>query len=141
MEKLYEHLCAFANYPESGIIVLGIEEEKPADFVVGFKKIGYNSDREDWIRNEINNQMVNVDPVPKITIKILQDDDDNDRLYPILKIEGEEVHRPYFIKNGGQCFVRVGASSSPASRATILRGITSKLPLPLTLSPVFNLIQ
>ena len=64
--------------------------------------------------------MVNVDPVPKVTIKILQDDDDNGRLYPILKIEAEEVHRPYFIKNGGQCFVRVGASSSPASRATIL---------------------
>lgn len=114
-KKLYEHIYAFANYPEMGIIVLGIEEDKPADFVVG-----YNSDREDWIRNEINNQMVNVDPLPKVTIKILQDEDDNGQLYPILKIEGEAVHSPYFIKNGGQYFVRVDASSSPASRATIL---------------------
>jgi hypothetical protein len=119
-KKLYEHLRAFANYPEGGIIVLGIEEDKLADFVTGFKKIGYDPDREDWIRNEINNQMVSVDPVPKVTIKILPDNDEKGRLYPVLKIEGEEIQRPYFVKNGGQCFVRIGASSSPASRTTVL---------------------
>jgi Putative DNA-binding domain len=121
-KKLYEHLCAFANYPESGIIVLGIEEDKSRDFVIEFKKIGYNSDKKDWIRNEINNQMANVDPIPKVTIKMLEDNNGKDKvcLYPVLKIEGEEIHRPYFIKNGGQCFVRIGASSSPASRTTVL---------------------
>jgi predicted HTH transcriptional regulator len=71
-KKLYEHFCAFANYPVSGIIVLGIDEVKPGDVVTKFEKVGYDSDRGDWIRNEINNQMANVDPMPKVTIKYCQ---------------------------------------------------------------------
>jgi hypothetical protein len=65
--------------------------------------------------------MAIVDPIPKVTLKILADGNDNNRLYPVLKIEGDEVQRPYLVKKKGpQCLVRIGASSSPASRATIL---------------------
>jgi hypothetical protein len=36
-------------------------------------------------------------------------------------IEGEEVHKPYFVKvEGRQCMVRIGSSSRPASRTTVL---------------------
>jgi Putative DNA-binding domain len=120
-EKLYEHLCAFANYPGGGIIVLGIKPIKPKKIVIGFRKVGFRSKKEDWIRDELNNQMAIVDPIPKVTPKILADENDN-RLYPVLKIEGDEVQRPYLVKkkDGPQCLVRIGASSSPASRATIL---------------------
>ncbi len=113
-EKLYEHLCAFANYPEGGIIVLGIKPIKPNKVVIGFRKAGF--------RDELNNQMALVNPIPKVTPKILEDKSDNNRLYPVLKIEGDEDQRPYLVKkkDGPQCLVRIGASTSPASRATVL---------------------
>jgi hypothetical protein len=112
-KQLYTHLCAFANYPISGFIVLGVKEDKPE-----FKKVGFDFDKEDWVRNEINNQMANVEPIPKIGVKPLHDED-NGRLFPVLKIEGE-VNRPYFVKGSGQCYVRIGASTHPASRTTVL---------------------
>jgi hypothetical protein len=118
--KLDQHLCAFANYPESGIIVLGIEEIKPKGVLLKFKKVGFGSNQEDWIRNEVNNQMAKVDPVPRVTVRTVPDKNDAGRLYPVLKIEGKELQRPYFLKNGGVCFVRIGASSSPASRTVVL---------------------
>jgi hypothetical protein len=118
-KKLHEHLCAFANYPVSGFIVIGIEEIKPAGVAIGFKKIGFEYNKEDWVRNEINNQMANVEPVPKVDINALHDYSSG-RLFPVLKIEGEEVHRPYFVKGKGQCYVRIGASTTPASRTTVL---------------------
>jgi Putative DNA-binding domain len=120
-KELYKHLCAFANYPTSGIIVLGIEEIKPQKVVIRFRKAGFDSNKENWIQNEINNQMALVDPIPKVTVRILQDTNENGRLYPILGIAGKEDQRPYFVKKAdSQCFVRIGASTTPASRTTVL---------------------
>ena len=61
--------------------------------------------------------MANVEPTPKLDIKPLYD---NNKLYPVLEIEGQEIHRPYFVRNSGQCFVRIGSSTTPASRTTVL---------------------
>jgi len=41
-------------------------------------------------------------------------------VYPVLKIEGRDIHRPYFVRGSGQCFVRIGSSTTPASRTTVL---------------------
>jgi hypothetical protein len=118
-KKLYEHFCAFANYPERGIIVLGVDPIKPKEVIIGYEKAGFDADREDWILNQIDSQMANVNSIPKITHNILRNIDG--RLYPVLGIEGEEVHRPYFVKvEGRQCMVRIGSSSMPASRTTVL---------------------
>jgi hypothetical protein len=119
-KKLYEHLCAFANNPESGIIVLGVDPVKSKDeVIIRYKKAGFDTDKGDWILNQIDNQMANVNPIPKVTHNILRDTDD--RLYPVLGVEGEEVHKPYFVKvEGRQCMVRIGSSSMPASRTTVL---------------------
>ena len=62
------------------------------------------------------------DPIPNVDIKFLYD---VNQLYPVLKIEGEDIHRPYFVKGSGQCFVRIGASISPASRITVLNLFTN----------------
>jgi hypothetical protein len=115
---LYQHLCAFANFPISGMMVLGIEEEKSSSgFLKQFSKVGFDVEKEDWVRNEINNQLAHVEPIPKLNIKYLYDDN---RIYPVLKIEGEDIHRPYFLKDKGQCYVRIDSSTSPASRTAVL---------------------
>jgi hypothetical protein len=117
-KNLHEHLCAFANYSSGGYIVLGIEQEKgQSRHLIGFKKVGFDNNKEDWIRNEVNNQMTSVEPTPIVNINFLHD---NNQIYPILKIVGEEAERPYFVKTSGKCFIRVGASTSPASRTTVL---------------------
>lgn len=38
----------------------------------------------------------------------------------MLKINSEEIDKPYFVKEKGVCYVRVNSSSIPASRNTIL---------------------
>jgi hypothetical protein len=115
-KKLSLHLCAFANN-SFGQMVLGIEELKKGEVVYGFKKKGFLEDDLNSIQNEINNAMVNVDPAPTVTISVLNE---NQMVYPIIKIEGENSKKPYFQKGTGTCFVRIGSSSVPASRATIL---------------------
>jgi predicted HTH transcriptional regulator len=70
--ELYKHICAFANFPINGIIVLGIEEEKSTSgFLIQFSKKGFDLNKEDWVRNEINNQMANVEPTPKLDINCM----------------------------------------------------------------------
>jgi predicted HTH transcriptional regulator len=83
-KELANHFCAFANH-STGQMVLGIKEEKRNGYLVGFKKVGFDKDREDWVRNEVNNAMANVDPRPAMNIEILRD---HDSIYPVLKIEG-----------------------------------------------------
>jgi hypothetical protein len=117
---LSRHLCAFANYSDSGYIVYGIEQKKDTsdpDSLMAFENVGFDDDKKDWIRNQVNNAMVNVEPTPKVDIKNL---DENKRTFPVLKIEGEDINRPYFVKGSGKCYIRIGASSNAASRTTIL---------------------
>jgi len=110
-KELANHFCAFANYSKD-YMVLGIKEDKCNGYPIGFKKVGFDRDREDWVRNEVNNAMVNVEPLLIVNIKHLYD---NNRLYPVLNIEGKDVKKPY-----SQFFIRIGASTTPASRTTVL---------------------
>lgn len=59
------------------------------------KKVGFDREREDWVRNEVNNAMVNVEPLLIVNIKHLYD---NNRLYPVLNIEEKMLknHIPSF---------------------------------------------
>ena len=55
MKNLANHLCAFAN-THGGYLVLGIDEEKNNDVLMGFKKTGFKTEKEDHIKNEIRNR-------------------------------------------------------------------------------------
>jgi len=116
--KLHEHLCAMANV-NGGFLVLGINEIKSEDGkkIIRFEKIGFNEGEQDMIRNSIGNSMFNVDPIPNVSIKNLLE---NGKFYSVIKIESETSKKPYFIKDKGQCFIRVGNSTRPASRSVIL---------------------
>jgi predicted HTH transcriptional regulator len=98
-------------------MVLGVKEVKRNGYLVGFKKVGFNKGREDWVRNEVNNAMVNVDPPPVVDIKLLSDDN---CIYPVLKIEGKDIRKPYGVRGSGQFFIRIGAATVPASRTVVL---------------------
>jgi Putative DNA-binding domain len=113
---LSDHICAMAN-SLGGCIVLGIEEiRSPSDpkLTIGFKNIG----------KQISNSAYNVEPVPKVGYMHIKDK--NDRFYTVLKIASEDINKPYFLKNGS-CYVRIGSSSKPAIRSTILNLATNKI--------------
>lgn len=42
------------------------------------------------------------------------------KVYPIVQIIGEEIKKPYFETKSWISYIRVGASTSPASRASII---------------------
>jgi len=115
MKNLTNHLCAFAN-TQGGYLVLGIDEEKNNDALIGFKKNGFRTEKEDHIKNEIRNQHVLVEPTPEIDTKIIPDDN---QFYVVIKIENNQIKKPYFV-NGRGCFVRIGPSTNIASRNTVL---------------------
>jgi hypothetical protein len=50
--------------------------------------------------------------------------DDPSTCYMVIRIDGKEINRPYFLRNSGQCYVRIGNSSKPASRSVILNLFT-----------------
>ena len=113
-KELANHFCAFANY-STGQMVLGVKEDKRNGHLVGFKKVGFNKEREDWVRNEVNNAMANVDPPPEVNIKR-----DHDSIYPVLTIVGKDIRKPYGVRGSGQFFIRIGAATVPASRTVVL---------------------
>jgi len=115
MKNLANHLCAFAN-THGGYLVLGIDEEKNNDVLIEFRKNGFKKEKEDHTKNEIRNHHVRVEPTPEIETKIIQDDD---RFYVVIKIENNQIKKPYFVNEKG-CFVRIGPSTNIASRNTIL---------------------
>jgi hypothetical protein len=116
-DKLYNDICAMAN-SNGGYLVLGIDENKTLNgILLDFKKHGFKYGEEDKIKLSISNSFHNVEPLPQITIKLIVS---NKKFYPIIKIEVEEYKKPFFIKEKGQCYIRVGNSSRPASRSVIL---------------------
>lgn len=114
--KLEIHICAMAN-TVTGILALGVDNPSSSQTAI-FTKNGFQEGEEDQTLNSINNFVAKVDPLPKVTPKILPDQPSR-RFYVILKIEGVESQRPYIIKDTAQIFVRIGGSTRPASRTTI----------------------
>lgn len=115
---LQTHICAMAN-TDGGFLVLGIEEMKSSDgkMITGFRKIGFNKGEEDQLRLKIGNSIVNIEPTPTVNLQNLVE---GNKFYTILKIENTISNKPYFVKDRGQCYIRIGNSSRPASRSTIL---------------------
>ncbi len=125
--KLYEHICAMAN-TSGGFLVLGINEVKSDDAkrIIKFEKVGFDNGEQDNLRNTIGNNIFNIEPPPKIEVKYLQE---NNRFYPIIKIKNEISKKPYFIKDRGQCYIRIENSTRPASRSIILNFFSGSLEL------------
>jgi len=109
------HICAMAN-TSGGILALGIEE--PAVPGQPFVKSGFDLSRKNSILNDVRNYTYMVEPHPKIETWPI-DDPANGRFYLIVKVH-KTTDLPYAIKNKGIFYVRVGASSSPASPSTVL---------------------
>ncbi len=125
INKLYLHICAMAN-TSGGFIILGVDEVRSEDgeALIGFKKIGFEHGKEDHVGLQMGNNVFNIEPNPSVNIKIITEKDDN-KFYTVLKIEHEISKKPFFIKNTGQCYVRIGNSSRPASRSVVLNLCTN----------------
>jgi hypothetical protein len=118
LNKLDEVLCAMAN-TTTGILCLGVDnptsETNPNST---FRPDGFRKNTKDETLNSINNFVVKVDPIP-IVNHCTFDDEAGDSFYVILKVQGLINQRPYMIKGKGQIWVRIGASTMPATRTTI----------------------
>jgi hypothetical protein len=117
IEGLYTHICAMAN-TSGGYLVLGVDEEKDekTGYVFGFDKNGFDNDKRKYIETLINNAIINIDPYPKVRFANVEDDN---KLYPIIKIEAINYQKPYFVKGSGACYIRAGKFTGPASRSTV----------------------
>src|SRR5437867_2711992 len=99
-----------------GVLAIGIEE--PAVNGQPFVKSGFEPGRKNTILADIGNYSHKVEPHP--TIDHREIDDTNGKFYIIVKVGSRATDIPYAIKDKGQFYVRVGASSRPASRNTVL---------------------
>lgn len=101
-----------------GIIIVGIDQIKDdKGNVVGYKKTGFDKGKEDAVGLAISHAINNVEPAPLYDSSIIEEDG---KFYVVLSIVSTELKKPYFTRNGCQCFVRIGSSSEPASRSTII---------------------
>ena len=118
-EELYNDFCSMSN-SLGGIMVLGIREEKAPDgTLLRFVKEGFNTGEEDKVGQKIANGLHNVDPTPTTGIRLVPDINQN-KFYPVVKIVMVDTNKPYFTKNRGQCYIRVGNTNQIASRGVIL---------------------
>jgi hypothetical protein len=121
-DELYNDICAMAN-TSGGHIVLGIGEDKTPDGtrIIRFTKEGFAEGEEDKVNQRITDNVYNVEPTPSVEYAnppIYETD--GKTFYALIKINPVSIHKPYFTKNREQCYVRIGNSSRPASRTTIL---------------------
>lgn len=126
--RLEHHLCAMANIL-TGILCLGVEDPvSETNPTSTFRPNGFRNQKntEQETLNSINNFVVKVDPIPKVTSFVLPDEE-RDSFYVILKVEGLVNQRPYIIKDKGQIFVRIRDSTMPASRTTIANLFVNQL--------------
>ncbi len=123
LHRLYDDICAMAN-TNGGFIVLGIDEVKSKDSkeLLRFRKIGFKKGQEDFVSREVGNSIVNIDPQPNVKLIHLNE---GKKFCTVLKVEHEIIRKPYFVKGSGQCYVRIGNSSRPASRSTVLNLFTN----------------
>jgi len=119
LNELETHLCAMAN-TVTGILALGVDDPDPSSTgpTAVFTKNGFREGTEGPTLNSVNNIVAKVDPLPRVTHKVLPDPI-SCQFYVILKIEGLESQRPYTIKDTARIYVRIGGSTRPASRTTI----------------------
>lgn len=122
---LHTHICAMAN-TNGGFLVLGINEIKSSDGrkIISFERKGFDNGEQDGLRNKIGNSIFNVEPTPTIDLKHLVD---GEKFYTVIEIKNEISKKPYFIKDKGQCYVRIENSTRPASRSTIVRLFSASL--------------
>ena len=67
-----------------GNIVLDVDENKDqSGHLIKFKKTGFANNNE-YVRNAINNAMVNVEPTPKVRVRNLLDT--NNKFYTIRRL-------------------------------------------------------
>jgi hypothetical protein len=111
-------MCSMAN-TSGGVIILGLKEEKDSIHkkITGFSKVGFRKGKEDEIGLSIGENVFSISPVPTYDIQHIPD---GELFYSILKIKNETSKKPFFIKNKGQCYVRIDNSSKPAPRSTIM---------------------
>jgi hypothetical protein len=124
-QELEKHVCAMAN-TITGILCLGIKDPNSKSPTTIFKKDGFRIGAEDVTLHTIMSHVTMVEPIPSVTNLVLNDLDGK-HFYVILKVEGSIFQRPYMIKDRGQIFVRIGSSSSPASRTTIVNLFMNQL--------------
>lgn len=118
---LSKDFCAMAN-TSGGIIVLGIDEMKNNGVLTGFAKNGFRTDfqDEDKVNQVIGSNRSQIEPIPIIDCKPVFEQKDPTIYYMVIRVDGKEIYRPYFLRNSGQCYVRIGNSSRPASRSVVL---------------------
>jgi hypothetical protein len=115
-------LCAMANL-SGGYVVLGIEHDKANN---RFVKNGFDKGQdEEKIGQRIANDMHNVEPTPEVAIENIYDK--NKKFYAILHVKSEDMKKPYFTKDTGQCYIRVSNVNKPASRSVILNLAMTKM--------------
>ena len=119
-DELYNDICAMAN-TSGGHIVLGIGEDKATDgSLIRFVKDGFPRGEENKVNQRIAENMYNIEPTPSIETHLLVYEKGEKKFYPVIKIKSIDFQKPYFTKNRGQCYIRVGNSSRHASRTIIL---------------------
>ena len=118
LTDLTRHICAMAN-TSGGVIILGLKEERDSIHkkTTGFTKIGFQNGKEDETGLAIGENVFSISPVPQYQIQHIPD---GEFFYSVLKIKNKISKKPFFIKNKGQCYVRVDNSSKPAPRSTIM---------------------
>ncbi len=83
LKELYKHICAIAN-TRGGFLVLGIDENKSnSQSLLDFKKAGFDKGKEDFVNREIRNNIVNIEPTPKVTTKNISE---GNKFYVVLEI-------------------------------------------------------
>jgi hypothetical protein len=119
--ELSKDFCAMAN-TSGGIIVLGIDEVKKKGVLIGFTKNGFrtNVQDEDKVNQVIGSSRYEIEPNPILESKPIFEDTDPTIYYMVLRIDGREIYRPYFVRNSWQCYIRVGNTSRPASRSVVM---------------------
>lgn len=118
IKDITKDICAFAN-TTGGFLVFGIGAIKNSSdkTVLGYKKIGFKKGLEDEMGLEISNSCFLISPIPAYEVKHIQDDS---VFYSVVQIQNEISKKPFFLKNKGQCFVRIDSSARPAPRSTIM---------------------
>lgn len=116
-KDLSKHLCAFANY-SFGQMILGMRPIKnKTGKTTGIQKKGFPQSSKDAIRNEMSNAMSLIEPAPNVNLGYIPE---GRKVYPVVQITGEDTKKPYMQKGSGICYVRIGASTTPASRTNII---------------------